>query len=167
MPVLKPFKVQNTWETICKGKRPGFWLSSSVGLGLSTVLFATDFENRRVLADKKNAKEISDFDPAKHSPVFYGHSFAFVKVDDDRLLSYDPAISHPACVGFTVEPYRGLPATPARPKNAVNRNKCSEREYLEAFVFPTLLPALERMLEEAKRNKCFEVSRLPTSCVGA
>lgn len=118
----------------------------------------TDFENRRALIDKKNVKEISDFDPAKHSPVFYGHSFSFVKVDDDRLLQYDPALSHPACVGFTIEPFREVPVTPAKPKATINKNKCSEREYLEAFVFPTLLPALEKMLEEAKKNKCFEVA---------
>lgn len=32
------------------------------------------------------------------------------------------------------------------------------REYLEHYVFPVLLPALEEMLRMAKTEKCFEVS---------
>ena len=31
------------------------------------------------------------------------------------------------------------------------------REYLEAYVFPVLLPAIEQMLIAAKENKVFEV----------
>lgn len=34
----------------------------------------------------------------------------------------------------------------------------SPTEYLEHYVFPTLMPAMERMLEQAKKEKCFEVS---------
>ena len=30
--------------------------------------------------------------------------------------------------------------------------------YLEKYIFPTLLPALEEMLRAAKTEKCFEVS---------
>ena len=33
----------------------------------------------------------------------------------------------------------------------------SPREYLEAYVFPVLLPAIEQMLTAAKENKVFEV----------
>ena len=33
----------------------------------------------------------------------------------------------------------------------------SPREYLEAYVFPVLLPAIEQMLIAAKENKVFEV----------
>ena len=42
-------------------------------------------------------------------------------------------------------------------KNLVDKNKCTEREYLEEFVFPILLPALEKLLAEAKNYRCFEV----------
>lgn len=33
----------------------------------------------------------------------------------------------------------------------------SPTEYLQNYVFPTLIPAMERMLEQAKKEKCFEV----------
>ena len=33
----------------------------------------------------------------------------------------------------------------------------SPREYLEHYVFPWLLPALEDMLRQAKKEKCLEV----------
>lgn len=33
----------------------------------------------------------------------------------------------------------------------------SPREYLEHYVFPILLPALEEMLRQAKKEKCLEV----------
>jgi len=31
------------------------------------------------------------------------------------------------------------------------------REYLQHYVFPILLPALEDLLQEAKAHRCFEV----------
>ena len=34
----------------------------------------------------------------------------------------------------------------------------SPRQYLEHYVFPVLLPAMEEMLKQAKEEKCFEVS---------
>ena len=36
----------------------------------------------------------------------------------------------------------------------------SPREYLEAYLFPVLLPAIEQMLKAAKENKVFEVCLL-------
>ena len=33
-------------------------------------------------------------------------------------------------------------------------------EYLEYYIFPYLLPALEEMLKAAKKEKCFEVLKL-------
>lgn len=42
-------------------------------------------------------------------------------------------------------------------ENTFDRNNCTEKEYIENLVFPTLLPALESMLEQAKLNRCFEV----------
>jgi len=35
-------------------------------------------------------------------------------------------------------------------------------EYLNHYVFPVLLPAMERMLEQAKKEKCFEVKGIET-----
>lgn len=36
----------------------------------------------------------------------------------------------------------------------------SPREYLEVFVFPTLLPGMESLLQQAEREKCFQVRSL-------
>lgn len=43
------------------------------------------------------------------------------------------------------------------PRKSFDINKCTKREYLEEYVFPLLMPALESVLVEAKKNKCFEV----------
>lgn len=42
-------------------------------------------------------------------------------------------------------------------KAPLNINKCTKREYLEEYVFPMLMPALEHVLKEAKQHRCFEV----------
>jgi hypothetical protein len=42
-------------------------------------------------------------------------------------------------------------------KIQIDKNKCSESEYLEHYVFPVLLPALDSLLAEAKKYRCFEV----------
>ncbi|KAF7258199.1 IQ domain-containing protein K [Paragonimus skrjabini miyazakii] len=41
----------------------------------------------------------------------------------------------------------------------VYSSQCSPTEYLQVFIFPLLLPAMEAMLHEAKRQKCFERRR--------
>merc|ERR1712121_407353 len=40
-----------------------------------------------------------------------------------------------------------------------NRKTCAPTEYLNHYVFPWLLPALEAMLRQAKLEKCFERRR--------
>lgn len=35
----------------------------------------------------------------------------------------------------------------------------SPKEYLETFIFPILLPGMASLLHQAKKEKCFEVSR--------
>ena len=45
-------------------------------------------------------------------------------------------------------------------KSGVSSDGCfigSHSEFLEHYVFPILLPALEEMLKTAKEEKCFEV----------
>ncbi|XP_062443982.1 IQ domain-containing protein K [Rhea pennata] len=36
---------------------------------------------------------------------------------------------------------------------------CSPREYLECYIFPTLLPGMAELLHQAKKKKCFERKR--------
>ncbi|XP_064334554.1 IQ domain-containing protein K isoform X2 [Camelus dromedarius] len=41
----------------------------------------------------------------------------------------------------------------------INPKTCSPKEYLETFIFPVLLPGIARLLQEAKKEKCFERKR--------
>ena len=54
--------------------------------------------------------------------------------------------------------------SPCKIENEVTINTIyiagTPREYLEHFVFPWLLPALEDMLRQAKKEKCLEVNFL-------
>jgi len=71
---------------------------------------------------------------------------------------FDSSVSHPACVGYYIQPFVEKGKVQKSPKPALNVNKCTKREYLEEYVFPLLMPALEHVLIEARKNKCFEVN---------
>jgi hypothetical protein len=58
-----------------------------------------------------------------------------------------------------LQDYRAENESPIITRPLLNKNKCSRREYLEEFVFPLLMPALEQFLIAAKKNKCFERKR--------
>jgi hypothetical protein len=45
-------------------------------------LIQTEFEEKY----KKKDEDVIEFDPAKHSPIFYGFSYAANKVDDEKLF---------------------------------------------------------------------------------
>lgn len=64
------------------------------------------------------------------------------------------------CFGYSLKPYVPKATQQIAQKVPIDRNKCTEKEFLEHFVFPTLLPALEKMLAEAEKNNCFKVSFL-------
>jgi hypothetical protein len=61
------------------------------------------------------------------------------------------------CYGYSLKPYVPKTQPQIAQKAQIDRNKCSEKDFLEHFVFPTLLPALEKMLAEAEKNNCFKV----------
>ncbi|XP_060553480.1 IQ domain-containing protein K-like [Ruditapes philippinarum] len=104
------------------------------------------------------ATDYQDYDPAKHNPVFYGKMHYPVNVDSDVREDVDPAVTHPSVIGysFTEKP----PKTPPPPPPPVpSKEECSPREYLQHYVFPVLVPAMEEMLRQAKKEKCFERKR--------
>lgn len=104
------------------------------------------------------ATDYQDYDPAKHNPVFYGKMHAKVSADADLLEDMDPAAVHPSVVGYTFA--QKPPQTPPPPPPPIpTKNESDPREYLEHYVFPVLLPALEEMLRMAKTEKCFERKR--------
>lgn len=48
------------------------------------LLNIKDFEEKKKLTDR--SKEIVEFDPKKHNPVFYGYGYLFSMLDDEKLL---------------------------------------------------------------------------------
>jgi hypothetical protein len=73
------------------------------------------------------------------------------------LKDFDPRISHPACYGYTIKKYIPQSEPKPEPPKLPDKDKCTKRQYIEHYIFPTLLPALEAMLKAAKNHKCFEV----------
>ncbi len=75
---------------------------------------------------------------------------------------FDSSISSPVCVGFSLNPCAEAneESKPLEPQQVqiIDTKTCTEREYIETLIFPTLLPILESMLAEAKKHRCFEVS---------
>ncbi|RNA28242.1 IQ domain-containing K [Brachionus plicatilis] len=135
MPVLKIKETKNLWEEICH-----------------------EFAKKRSVQDKKD--DIQEFDPSKHSAVFYGFSFDKNILDDESLIKdVDASASHPACFGYSLEKFMPKSSLNNSKTSTKDKNECTEREFIESFVFPTLLPALEQMLCEAKSHKCFERKR--------
>jgi len=136
MPILKVPEKVNLWESICK-----------------------DFEKKKNQADI-DTNDIKDFDPSTHNHVFYGQAFQKNKIDDENLLNnFDAANSHPACLGYYIQPFVKQIKTKTPLSTPLDINKCTKREYLEEYVFPMLMPALEEVLKEAKKHKCFERKR--------
>lgn len=70
---------------------------------------------------------------------------------------FDASVSHPATVGISLVEEPSPPPPPA-PKSPPPKEKCTARDYCQFYIFPILIPALEKMLEMAKEEKCFEVN---------
>ena len=132
------------------------------------------------------AISLDDYDASKLSPVFYGwfpRKISEILVTDNEHTSsasqmqlncanmeeenegksssiseFDAAVAHPATFGYIL-----LDKKPVVEVNVENKTpipeplKCKPREYCEFYIFPVLLPALEKMLIAAKANKVFEV----------
>ncbi|XP_039261427.2 IQ domain-containing protein K-like [Styela clava] len=102
--------------------------------------------------------DITQFSASRHTPVVYGKMVHVAQVDSDLTQDFDPAMSHPAAIGLSLlsRPNK----KPAHPSPAPPDPKlCPARDYLEAYVFPTLIPAMIAMLQQAKAERCFERKR--------
>jgi len=138
MSVITEVPEPNIWEEICK-----------------------EFESRRPPFEDKLRKDadLVNYDARKHNPVFFGKMYEKIShTDIDMNSEFDSALGHPACVGHTFvdqSPPEKQAATPEPPC----RSSCPPREYLEQYVFPYLLPAIEAMLVNAKKEKCFDRKR--------
>ncbi len=70
------------------------------------------------------ATDIIEFRPEAHSPVMFGRMVEHVEVDSQAADDFDPATSHPACVGYTMLERPPKPATPP-PATPPPREKCN------------------------------------------
>lgn len=140
MSVITKVPEPNLWEEICKD------------FAQKRAPFSADDDTESVTTD------YSDYDAARHNPVFYGKMFAPITADEDVLAGFDAANSHPSVLGFSFTDKPSKESSPA-PQLPPNRTTCTPTAYLNHYVFPTLLPALEAMLRQAKQEKCFERRR--------
>jgi len=142
----------NNMAMITKVPEPNLWDEICKEFAQRKPPFGTDDDAASVTTD------YSDYDPARHNPVFYGKMFAPVITDEDPKTDFDASATHPSCIGytFTEKPPKASSPPPALPPN---RKTCTPTEYLNTYVFPWLLPALEAMLKQAKIEKCFERRR--------
>ncbi|KAK7102130.1 hypothetical protein V1264_020397 [Littorina saxatilis] len=120
-------------------------------------------KEQRDLAGHDMSEEIDclDYDPAKHHPTFCGTRHYLVTGDFDPEQELNPAVGHPSCAGYWTSIMRrkrvALPPAPSIP----DKKTCSNREYIEHFVWPYVEPALEHMLNKAKFAGCFMHRRGP------
>ena len=70
---------------------------------------------------------------------------------------FKASLAHPASFGFSVTKFHHGKDTKLEEKSVLDKTKCTEREFIEHLVFPTLMKAMECMLVKAEQSKCFEV----------
>jgi len=117
-----------------------------------------DFEERDFDDNVSLTTDVTQFSAARHTPVVYGKMVHQPHIDANVTTDFDPSVGHPAAIGLTM--LTKPPRPPSPPSSPLPEpKKCSPREYLEAYVFPTLMPAIVEMLKGAKAGKCFERKR--------
>lgn len=123
---------KNLWESICK-------------------------ESEKKKDPAKDGCQIKyiNYDPSIHHAVFFGCLHIMPEVYENPAVDFDPAISHPACIGYCLIDIPEQQTKPSPPL-APDKKTSIPREYLEHYVFPILEPALTEMLKQAKIEKCFE-----------
>ncbi|XP_072798799.1 IQ domain-containing protein K isoform X3 [Vicugna pacos] len=88
------------------------------------------------------------------------------KVKQEAVTTVAP-LEEMAFHGFNAEHIYSVPRLAkvsevpcSQPKlETINPKTCSPKEYLEMFIFPVLLPGIAKLLQQAKKEKCFERKR--------
>ena len=136
---------------------------------------------------------LDDYDASKQTPVFYGWfprkiseilctdnehissasqmqlNCARMEKDNEEKRSviseFNAAVAHPAIFGYILLDKKPVVEVKVEDEIPIPEAlKCKPREYCEYYIFPILLPALEKMLVEAKANKVFEVNIYYPKC---
>ncbi len=140
MSVITHIPPVNIWDAICK----------DIGSRYSPP--KDDTESELVKTPRV------EYDSSIHHPAFYGKMHKKIDVDGDPLMNFDPAIGHPSVVGHALLDRPDTPPPPSPPPPPP-KDTCSPTDYLTNYIFPVLLPAIEKMLTEARSEKCFERKR--------
>ncbi|KAL8622619.1 hypothetical protein ACOMHN_009253 [Nucella lapillus] len=119
-------------------------------------------EEREQLVEKEPKQhpvDMENFDPSTHHPAFYGKHFAQIFGDYNVRSELDQSVGHPACASYWMsdESTRSEDV----PESPPVKKTCSNREFLEHYVWPCLLPGLEKALVEATRQGCFGLKKVP------
>lgn len=117
-----------------------------------------ELEETEVKENASVSTDVTQFSSRRHTPLVCGHMVYQSTVDADVGLDFDPSIGHPALIGMSLLSRPEKPASPV-PAPLPNPLTCNPTEYLETYVFPVLFPVIQSMLEEARKQKCFEKKR--------
>ena len=81
------------------------------------------------------------------------------KIDEEEKIHLDSSSLHPSFESILLDKKSVLKQDNVQVRPLPDPLVCTAREYCEHHVFPTLLPAMQEMLIEAKENKVFEVCK--------
>ncbi|XP_046856512.1 IQ domain-containing protein K-like [Xenia sp. Carnegie-2017] len=81
------------------------------------------------------------------------------KIDEEEKIHLDSSSLHPSFESILLDKKSVLKQDDVQVRPLPDPLVCTAREYCEHHVFPTLLPAMQEMLIEAKENKVFEKRR--------
>lgn len=105
-------------------------LYSELCSDITSPIYISDFESKRppFSDERKKAVELVNYEAHLVTPVFYGKTHVKVSNHDSETGGeFDPAKSHPACVGYTfVEEEK--PVTPEPPPAVPDKKTCRLRE---------------------------------------
>lgn len=163
MAMITVGKESNLWEDICADfaiKRA----QAEIG-AISTSFLHVEKKVETNDQVSPVVKEI--FDPMKHSPVFCNYFYSKTTIDDPTQIEFDPRISHPACISYSLTPASELRKSSSTSQTNIRRKLPSDKlgkdletiEYLEEKVYPILLKGIEKLLIEAEQKKCLERKR--------
>ncbi|XP_078491397.1 IQ domain-containing protein K-like isoform X1 [Ciona intestinalis] len=135
-------KVKSLWEQICD----------------EFAAKKANYDDNDIDDTSSIATDVTQYSASRHTPIVYGKMVHKPQIDASLTCDFDPAIGHPAAVGLTMINKPPTPPTPP-PVPPPDPKTCTPQEYLESHIFPTLIPAMIAMLNQAKVEKCFERKR--------
>merc|ERR1712168_603651 len=115
-----------------------------------------EFEEQRKLYSDENSPSLNTSQIENDTTILTPNPETnYEPAVNDNILNSTNFTKHPTL--FDLKTTSNANAKINQP--SVDKHSCDPTEYLEMFVFPSLLPAISEMLYEAKRKKCFDKKR--------